>query len=191
MKTRTKNTFISICFINKRIKKKPDQMMENSSEQEMDPWSLRLVFMQARLLSLSVKLQARLWRSLSVKLVSVNLENSSVKKLSQTVSRRWINLVVGAINLRINFPVLTRSQLSPISHDIWGGKMPLHIYGSSLLLNTFSYAFTGVVGFHRLQDPFWVSTIDPYYHMCPHMSDSHFQLGYCSNIICNNLALTV
>ena len=109
-KTRTKNTFISICFINKHIKKKPDQMMENSSEQEMDPWSLRLVFMQARLLGLSVK-----------------LENSSVKKLSQTVSRRWINLGVGAINLHINFPVLIRSQLSPISHDIWGGKMPLHI----------------------------------------------------------------
>ena len=40
------------------------------------------------------------------------------------------------------------------------GKRPLHIEGKSFLINTFSCAFLGDVGFHEMLDPsFWVTTI--------------------------------
>ena len=80
----------------------------------------------------------------------------------------------------------------PQSTQQWT-KRPLHIKGRSFLINTFSCASLGDVGFYGMQDPpFWVTTIHPpYEHMPPHVWGPHFWLRHDSNTICNNPAPTV
>ena len=65
--------------------------------------------------------------------------------------------------------------------------------GRSFLINTFSCASLGDVGFYGMQDPpFWVTTIHPPYgHMPPHMWGPHFWLGHDSDTIYNDPTPTV
>ena len=80
----------------------------------------------------------------------------------------------------------------PQNTQQWG-KRPLHIEGRSFLINTFSCASLGNVGFHGMQDPsFWVTTIHPPYgHTRPRVWDPHFRLEHGSDTIYNDPALTM
>ena len=83
-------------------------------------------------------------------------------------------------------------KVLPQSTQQWG-KRPLHIEGRSFLINTFSCASLGDVGFHGMQDPsFWVTTIHPHYeHTRPCMWGPYFRLGHGSDTIYNDPALTM
>ena len=63
---------------------------------------------------------------------------------------------VDIIRFGVSYPL---RFCSPPKHRVLGEKASLHIKGRSFLINTFSCASLGDVGFHGMQDPsFWVTT---------------------------------